>query len=81
MRVGLRGGRSVRPGLITSLVLRNNATRFDYLIFPSFLLPPQLPLDLALQLGNLTAAEDIFDFIDPDSIDQRIFASKGTCFF
>uniref|UniRef100_A0A8D8PHH4 Vascular endothelial growth factor A n=1 Tax=Culex pipiens TaxID=7175 RepID=A0A8D8PHH4_CULPI len=35
-----------------------------------------LPLDLALQLGNLTAAEDIFDFIDPDSIDQRIFASK-----
>lgn len=35
-----------------------------------------IPLDLALQLGNLTAAEDIFDLIDPNSVDPRIFASK-----
>ncbi|XP_055616328.1 uncharacterized protein LOC129762258 [Toxorhynchites rutilus septentrionalis] len=36
-----------------------------------------IPLELALQLGNITSSDDVFNLVEPDSIDQRIFSKEG----
>ncbi|XP_058834829.1 balbiani ring protein 3 [Topomyia yanbarensis] len=36
-----------------------------------------IPLELALQLGNITSSDDVFNLVEPDSIDPRIFSKEG----
>ncbi|XP_053694224.1 uncharacterized protein LOC128742053 [Sabethes cyaneus] len=36
-----------------------------------------IPLELALQLGNISSSDDVFNLVEPDSIDSRIFSKEG----
>ncbi|XP_058445418.1 uncharacterized protein LOC131426582 [Malaya genurostris] len=36
-----------------------------------------IPLELALQLGNITSSDDVFNLVEADSIDPRIFSKDG----
>ncbi|XP_055607710.1 platelet-derived growth factor subunit B isoform X2 [Uranotaenia lowii] len=36
-----------------------------------------IPLELALLLGNITNSDDVFKLVEEDSIDQRIFSKEG----